>query len=180
LGAPATAAQAGCRDVSGVKLHLFPPETRILPWMMARLLLVFLVGWNLGGLPSARGSGGTMEESSDVVKKELIAVVEAQLVAFRAGDYSLAYGFAAPGIQSMFPPETFEKMVRTGYPLIAHSSSADYGVALDTGEDAVLAVRITGADEKGTTAEYLYTLSKANGAWKITGVSEVKPGGIEA
>ena len=121
-----------------------------------------------------------MEESSDAVKKDLIAVVEAQLVAFRDGDYARAYGFAAPGIQSMMPPESFEKMVRTGYPLIARSSNADFGVALDTGEDAVLAVRITGADEKGTTAEYLYTLSKADGSWKITGVSEVRPGGIEA
>ncbi len=134
-----------------------------------------------GGLThAARGSGATMEESADTVKKELIAVIDAQLAAFREDDFSRAYGFAAGGIQAMMPPPAFEKMVRTGYPLIAHSASAEYGIALDSGDDAAIAVRVTGADEKGTTAEYLYTLSKENGAWKITGVSAINPGGIEA
>ena len=151
---------------------------------MLLVLLGLFVCWSAGGLvENVCGSDVTtaLEESSDVVKKELVAVIDAQLQAFREGDFPRAYTFAAPGVQGMFPPGDFEKMVRTGYPLIARSVSAEYGTALDSGEDAAIAVRVTGADEKGTTAEYLYTLSKEkNGAWKITGVSEIKPGGIEA
>lgn len=131
-------------------------------------------------LPAARASGmTTMTESSPTVKQELIAVVDAQLVAFRANDFSRAYSFAAQGIRSLFPAADFEKMVRAGYPVIVYSASAEYGLALDTGEDAALAVRITGADGK-TVTDFLYTLSREDGVWKITGVSEVKAGGLQA
>ncbi len=136
-------------------------------------------GWLPGAAPTARGSEATMAESSPTVKQELVAVVDAQLAAFRANDFIRAYGYAAQGIRAMFPAADFEKMVRAGYPVIAGSASAEYGIALDTGEEAALAVRITGADGKSVT-EFLYTLSKEEGVWKITGVSEVKSGAVRA
>lgn len=175
----ATAARAARRDVFRVNWNL---HSRHAARAICRFALVcLLAGWLAGGQTrAAHASGTTMEGSSDTVKKELIAVIDAQLAAFREDDFSRAYGFAAGSIRGMFPPAAFEKMVRAGYPLIARSARAEYGIALDSGDDAAIAVRVTGADEKGTTAEYLYTLSKENGVWKITGVSAIQPGGIEA
>ena len=123
----------------------------------------------------------TPHPSIDAVKAELTAVIDAQLAAFRADDYSRAYTFAAAGIRAQFPAADFEKMVRTAYPRIARSASADYGLALDNGDEPAVAVRVTGADPGAGSAEYLYTLTREqDGAWKITGVSEIKPGGVQA
>ncbi len=111
--------------------------------------------------------------STEAMKKELAKVIEAQLAAFRAEDYPRAYTFAAAGIKEMVGPTEFETMVKTGYPVIAHSASAEYGLTLDSGEEAVVNVRVVGAAD-GQEVDYLYTLGKEDGAWKITGVSELR------
>ena len=113
---------------------------------------------------------------TEPVKKELTAVVDGQLAAFRANDYAKAFSFASAGIQSMFAPEDFEKMVKTAYPVIAHSVSSEYGVMFDTGEEAVVNVRVQDGDKK--SVEYQYLLKKESGTWKINGVSEVKAEGL--
>lgn len=111
--------------------------------------------------------------SSDIVKQELVAIVDAQLAAFREDDFTRAYAFAAGGIRGMFPQADFERMVKTTYPAIAKSRSADYGLAFDTGEEAVINVRVVGAAD-GRSVSYQYTLEKEDGVWKITGVSELR------
>ncbi len=114
--------------------------------------------------------------STAPVKQELSAVIDAQLAAFRANDYPKAYTFAAGAIQGMFSKERFEDMVKTAYPSIARSAKAEYGLAFDTGEEAVINVVVEGAD--GERAQYQYLLKKEDGAWKINGVSEVKSEGL--
>ncbi len=114
--------------------------------------------------------------SSDAVKKELSAVIEAQLAAFRADDYPKAYTFAATEIKDMFAERDFEKMVRTNYAVIAKSTVTEYGVAFDTGEEAVVNVRVQNAEKQ--SVEYQYLLKKEENGWKISGVSEVKPQGL--
>ena len=114
--------------------------------------------------------------ATEPVKKELTAVIDGQLAAFRANDYPKAFSYASAGIQSMFAPEDFEKMVKTAYPVIAHSVSSEYGVMFDTGEEAVVNVRMEDADKK--SVEYQYLLKKESGTWKINGVSEVKAEGL--
>ena len=111
------------------------------------------------------------------VKSELTTVIDAQLAAFRADDYAKAFTFAAGPIKTMFTQPEFEAMVRKAYPVIAHSTSVDYGMAFDTGEEAVIYVRVQNTDTKGD-AQYQYLLKKEDGAWKIGGVSEVKPEGL--
>ena len=107
------------------------------------------------------------------MKKELTDVIDAQLSAFRAGDYAKAYEFAAGSVRDMFPPADFAAMVKTGYPVIAHSAKAEYGLAFDTGDEAVVNVLIEdGAKRSG---EFQYLLRKEGGGWKISGVSELKP-----
>ena len=119
---------------------------------------------------------GTPRTSTEAVKKELTAVIDAQLDAFRADDYAKAYTFAATEIKGLFPADAFEKMVRTTYPVIAHSSAADYGMAFDTGEEAVVNVRISNAEKK--SVEYQYLLKKEDGQWKIGGVAEAHTPGL--
>ena len=113
---------------------------------------------------------------AESVKKELTTVIDGQLAAFRANDYAKAFSYASATIQSMFAPEDFEKMVKVAYPVIAHSVSSEYGVMFDTGEEAVVNVRVQDADKK--SVEYQYLLKKESGTWKINGVSEVKAEGL--
>ena len=126
--------------------------------------------------PSSTPSPSTPHHSSDALKKEISAVIEGQLTAFRANDYAKAYSFAAAEIRTLFPERDFEKMVRTNYAVIAQSTGTEYGVAFDTGEEAVVNVRIENAEKK--SVEYQYLLKKEEGGWKISGVSEVKAEGL--
>lgn len=114
--------------------------------------------------------------ASEAVKKELTEVIDGQLAAFRANDYTKAFSFASSGIQGMFAPDEFEKMVKTAYPVIAHSVSNSYGVMFDAGEEAVVNVRVQNAGKQ--SVEYQYLLKKEAGTWKINGVSEVKAEGL--
>ena len=145
------------------------------------LLLAFAVGLACHG-PTASGAAepssapSKPQRSSDAVKKELSAVIDAQLAAFRANDYPKAYTFAAAGVKTVFPLAGFEKMVRTNYPVIAGSVSTEYGMAFDTGEEAVINVRIENAAKK--SVEFQYLLTKEDGVWKIGGVSELKAEGL--
>lgn len=111
-----------------------------------------------------------------MVKNELTAVIEEQLAAFRSGDYMKAYTFAASEIKEMFPLTEFELMVKTGYPVIAHSKKVAYGLALDGGDEAVVTVRVQNAD--GESAAYQYHLIKQDGRWKIGGVTAVENKGL--
>ena len=142
---------------------------RVLPVFFAAAL----VGWGI--VPAAPAEPPSSHVCSETVKQELTAVIDAQLAAFRENDYPKAYTFAADGIKEMFPVENFETMVKTAYPLIAGAAKAEYGLAFDTGEDAV--VNVTVENAQGQRAHYQYTLSKEKGAWKITGVVEQKPEG---
>ena len=126
--------------------------------------------------PSSTPAAPTFNHSSDALKKELSTVIEAQLAAFRADDYPKAYTFAAAEIKGIFPASDFEKMVRTNYPVIAKSTSTEYGVAFDTGDEAVVNVRIENAEKK--SVEYQYLLKKEADGWKISGVTEAKAEGL--
>ena len=145
-------------------LHRLPP--------LGLLAAVVMCWWTV----TAHAEPSSAHISTAAVKQELTSVIDAQLAAFRANDYRKAYTFAAGMIKEMFPAEQFETMVKTGYPLIAGSAKAEYGMSFDTGEEAVVNVTVEGADGKQT--QYQYLLKKEDGAWKINGVSELKPEGL--
>lgn len=141
-------------------------------WLKTGLVCLLLLG---ATVPWTRAAEESPEppRSSETVKLELVQVIDGQLAAFRAGDFPRAYTFAATGIKAMFGPAEFERMVKTAYPAIARSKEADYGLAFDTGEEAVVNVRVTGAADERSVS-YQYTLQKEDGGWKITGVSELR------
>jgi ABC-type transporter MlaC component len=149
-----------------------------------RRLTLLLLALFIASTPLARGAlevpapsvdPAQPHRSSDEVKKALSAVIEAQLAAFRAEDYAKAYTFAAAEIQGMFNRDQFEQMVKTGYPLIAHSTTAEFGLAIDSGDEAVVSVKVSNGEKKSVT--YQYHLVKQKGAWRIGGVTEVQASG---
>ena len=148
------------------------------------LWLPLLLSFGLSAICLVPGLSATEEDSAaevhpsgEALKKELTAVVDAQLAALRADDYAKAYTFAADGIKEVYGAKDFETMVRSAYPVIAKSTGADYGAAFDHGDDALVNVRVVNSDDK-RSVQYRYLLHKENGAWKIAGVTEVKPAGI--
>ena len=116
------------------------------------------------------------QPSSDALKKEFAEVIEGQLAAFRAGEFAKAYTYAASSIKNLFPASDFEEMVKSAYPVIANSSTAEFGLAFDVGDEAVINVRVENSEKKSVL--YQYMLQKEDGKWKISGVSEVKSSGL--
>lgn len=97
------------------------------------------------------------------------AVVLQQLDAFRRGDFGTAYGFASTMIRGMFDPAAFERMVTTGYPEIAKSTSAYVADGRHGPDESVqLVVKIRGAN--GNVIEALYELVREGGVFRINGV----------
>jgi hypothetical protein len=109
--------------------------------------------------------------SDPPVKDELTRVINSQLAAFRKGDYAGAYDFAALGLKSRMSPAAFEQMMKDGYPQIAQSHDASFGVILDNGARAMVSVGIKSAF--GRMAYYQYLLTREPAGWKISGVTRV-------
>ncbi|MBI1845858.1 MAG: DUF4864 domain-containing protein [Candidatus Rokubacteria bacterium] len=100
---------------------------------------------------------------------EAIATVMRQLEAFRRDDFATAYGFASETIRAMFAPESFEAMVRGGYPEIARSARATVDdVTTAPGGLLYVHVRVWGAN--GKAVEALYEMVREPGGWRINGV----------
>jgi len=113
-----------------------------------------------------------LKPSEMKTKDALHAVINGQLAAFRKDDYAAAYVFADQVIKNQFPVESFERMVRAGYPAIAHSTSAKCGLSFDNGDEAVVNVRVF--SENHDPIDYQYTLHRDGQDWRITGVTLLK------
>lgn len=91
-----------------------------------------------------------------------------QLEAFRRDDYDTAFTFASTEIQAQFDRQSFEVMVRRGYPEIARSTfAAVVKTELVPEGSAYVTVKIRGAN--GQSIEALYALVWQDG-WRINGV----------
>lgn len=98
--------------------------------------------------------------------------IESQLKAFRAGDGDLAYSYAGPTIQRMFPTaDIFMSMVDKAYQPVRNPRNHAFGKVEEMGGGKIAQqVLLTGPD--GKEYEALYTLElQADGVWRITGVS---------
>jgi hypothetical protein len=138
--------------------------------MKTRSLLVVLM---LLGVSLVPGWGADGLKPSEVrIKDALRAVIDAQLNAFRKEDYAGAYVFSDVEFRHQFTVERFERMVRVGYPAIAHSTSARCGLAFDNGDEAVINVRIF--SEGREPIDYQYMLRRDGEVWRVTGVTLLK------
>ncbi|HWA10630.1 MAG TPA: DUF4864 domain-containing protein [Opitutaceae bacterium] len=135
-----------------------------------RLLLIAIV---LAGLPWA--AAAESHYSKPEVRKELTGIVESQLADFRREDFAAAYVWAATALQRQFPLKAFTTMIKNGYPLIAHSERAEFGLPMDDGEVATLSVRVFGP--RGQYGDYSYQFVHESAGWRIGGVAPDKPRG---
>jgi hypothetical protein len=104
--------------------------------------------------------------------RELFAVVEKQLAAFRAADYSSAYHHAASGVQQKFTLAQFEAMIRQDYGDMTNAQSIEFGFVEVLGSAAVVQVYFVG--ENGSTRSFLYSLVAEGDSWKINGAQQMR------
>jgi len=101
--------------------------------------------------------------------KAAVDPVMQQLEALRRDDYPAAYTFAAEAIREMFDLPAFERMVRSGYPEIARSSSAHVAESrVGPGGHVYLRVKIRGTN--GNAVEAVYDMVWEGGRFRINGV----------
>jgi len=123
----------------------------------------------VGSAPALRAEEGEMRPSRSEVRREAIALIDAQLAAFRSHDLKKAYRLAAVSLREQFSLTRFTETVRQGYPEIWNNSRAEYGIVQDNGVRALLNVRVFQLD--GVSASYDYVLLKEPGGWRIAGVT---------
>jgi hypothetical protein len=99
---------------------------------------------------------------------ELFAVVEKQLAALRAADYSSAYQHAASGVQQKFTMPQFEAMIRREYGEMTGAQRIEFGFVRVNGPAAVVQVFFCGAN--GSSRSFLYSLIAEGDSWKINGI----------
>lgn len=105
---------------------------------------------------------------------ELFAVVEKQLAAFRAADYSSAYRQAASGVQQKFTAPQYEAMIRRDYGDISGAQRIEFGFAKVSCATAVVQVFVREAN--GSVRAFLYSLIAEGDSWKINGVQPQRSG----
>ena len=104
-------------------------------------------------------------------ERQVGTVIESQLEAIRAGDFALAFTFAAKSFHDRFDAETFGIMVRNGYPKLVESVSSTVLEFKRNGDQASVLMRIAG--RRGPPAFFRYELVREDRGWRIAGVSEV-------
>src|SRR5436190_22256579 len=81
-----------------------------------------------------RPAENAMPASKFDVKKEIVAVIEAQLAAFRKGDATKADSYAAADLRAQKPLPDFTAIVKGNYPEIWANARAEFGIARDDGK----------------------------------------------
>ena len=101
--------------------------------------------------------------------RELYSVVNNQLIAFRAADFSRAYRNASTRVQQRFSLPQFERMIRRNYAeMMTETQRVEFGLVQAQGESAILQVFFFA--NNGDARAFLYTFVAENGVWKIEGV----------
>ena len=113
------------------------------------------------------------QQSSPPIDTDAIAiqrVIESQIEAFQRDDAAVAYGYASPAIQRIFPnPAIFMQMVRSGYRPVYRPQSFEFQeLALIDGQ-IVQQVLFVGPDGQLVMALYSMQLQDG-GRWRINGV----------
>jgi len=124
------------------------------------------------GLISLDGAESALRASKSELRKEVVAVIEGQLAAFRAGDTKAAYTFAAATLRAQNPLKQFLRIVEVNYPEIWTNSRADFGLVHDDGTRATVLVQVWAKEAR---ADYDYGLVKEREGWRIDRVLRHAP-----
>lgn len=133
---------------------------RLLPLLILAVLL----------LPAPRAARGENDAVPAADGAAIRSVIQQQIAAFARDDGPAAFGFASPAIQQEFgSPETFMRMVETGYRAVYRPRSVAFGAARAAGGMVVQEVDVVGPDGLGVRAFYLME-RESDGSWRINGV----------
>ncbi|SLN20768.1 hypothetical protein ROJ8625_00753 [Roseivivax jejudonensis] len=100
---------------------------------------------------------------------DIEAVIEGQMEAFRDGDVTGAFDFAAPGIRSIFrTPEVFGQMVERGYPMVWQPGEVTFGALRE--RDGGLWQKVYVRDDTGALHVLDYEMRMIGDGWRIGGV----------
>lgn len=103
--------------------------------------------------------------------KELFAVVNRQLCAFRADDFGSAYRHAAAGVQEKFSLAQFEWMIRRDFSSMTQPAQVEFGAVEVDGAGALVQVFLTAGN--GSVHGFLYSFTAEADGWKIDGVKSL-------
>jgi hypothetical protein len=103
---------------------------------------------------------------------QLFAVVERQLAAFRAADYSSAYRQAASGVQQTFTAPQYEAMIRRDYGDMTGAQRIEFGFVKVNGSAALVQVFV--GEANGSFRAFLYSFVAEGDSWKINGVQPMR------
>ncbi|WP_137701375.1 DUF4864 domain-containing protein [Marimonas lutisalis] len=106
-------------------------------------------------------------------------VISQQIEAFKADDFTRAFGFASPNIKRIFrTPEMFGHMVQHGYPMVWRPANVEF---LELREiDGRLWQKVRISDAKGDLHMLDYQMIELPGGWKINGVQLLEMPGMTA
>ncbi len=129
---------------------------------LRKLLLALAL---IGPLPAS----ALAQELSSSDGKAIHGVVQGQLDAFRRDDSSSAFGFAAPGIQSMYrSPDMFLEAVRQAYRPVYRPRQVEFRELRIMDGAVVQQVYVVGPDNEPKLALY-FMEKQPDGSWKISG-----------
>ena len=123
-------------------------------------------------LAAARGADDGQRASKPEVRREIVAVIDAQLGAFRTPNLRKAYGYASAELRAQKPLQMFAAIVQENYPEIWSNTRAEFGLVRDDGKTATVLVHVYGKD---SDASYDYTLVKEEAGWRIGAVLRHAP-----
>lgn len=117
------------------------------------------------GLAAAMLIGGAAQAD----RPAITSVINAQIEAFLADDYTAAFSYASPGIQDIFgTSERFGFMVREGYPMVWRPSEVRYLELREVAGNLWQRVMVT--DQAGRIHLLDYQMLETGSGWKINGV----------
>lgn len=105
--------------------------------------------------------------------------IKSQIEAFQADDFERAFGFASPGIRTLFQsPDNFGAMVRNGYPMVWRPAEVKF---LELREIAGFQwQKVLVRDSKGVVHILDYQMVEFDNVWKINGVQILDAPGAAA
>ena len=104
---------------------------------------------------------------------DIEATITGQIDAFNHDDAVKAESYASQGIKDMFPePGAFLGMVKKGYAPLIHPRSTHFDAVVNS--DAGTIQHVTVVDKDGAVWTAVYTLTKVDGHWAISGCVLVK------
>lgn len=114
--------------------------------------------------------------SAEAQEEEIAAVISGQLAAFAESEFGTAYKFASPSVQAQVPTtDDFAAMVKGSFPMMLAVSEVDFVDFYPTQQSILQRVKMTSED--GTNYWFAYEMIVVNGAWRINGVSRLRPPG---